>query len=240
MASSCVFYLGGKFVRGNGQAAERTIEVTDFNSIAVKGALDVIFTQAPLSPVLIHSDENLLDLYKIEVIGGTLIVSTEEHTNLFPRVKSYITVSSELLESASVSGSGDLLLKSALSCPADMELSVAGSGDIVADRIECGSLQAKVSGSGDIHTMGVVCDDFEVRVTGSGDIKSGPVTARSVDASVSGSGDITLSLKDAGDVNARISGSGDITLRGNARSISKKVSGSGDLHTAGLSLEGFR
>ena len=225
LAASCTctfngngFSLGDKIVRGNGVEAQKIIEVGDFNAVSLAGSLDVIFTQTEgESSVVLHSDENLLDYYRIELDRNTLVVSTKPYTSISPKAESYISVCAPSLEAASVMGSGDIVIDNDIQVDGPLSLSVAGSGDISADRI--------------------VCKEFEAKVAGSGDIDAGPVTAEDIKLSVAGSGDIDLELIDAGNVNAKIAGSGDITLLGNARSISSKVTGSGDVHTTGLKVQ---
>ena len=217
VASSCIININSKIVRGNGIAAQKTVEVTDFDAVSVLGSMDVVYTQSeePVSVVL-HADENLIDLIVVEVKDNKLVVSTEKGYSISPKADTYVSVKSPGISSASIIGSGDIEIKDALVVDGPFRFSVTGSGDLEADSL--------------------ICKELECSISGSGDIDAGPVTAESISLSIAGSGDIDLKLKDAGDVKARISGSGDISLYGNAGSLDSKVTGSGDVHTTGLKL----
>ncbi len=218
LAASCTFSFPGNIVRGNGTAAEKTFEVGEFNSVSLVGSLDVIFAQSDEDhSVVLHTDENLIDDYRIEVKGDVLVISTKPGVSVSPKALSYVSVSAPMLREASITGSGDLVFK----------------GDLRVD----GPLGFSVTGSGDIDAGAVACKQFAVKVSGSGDIDAGPVTAEDMSLTISGSGDIAMELSGAGDVSAKISGSGDITLLGSARSLNSRVSGSGDIHSNGLSLK---
>ena len=183
------FNLSSKIVRGNGVEAQKIFEVGEFNSISLAGSSDIIFTQTGGErSVVLHSDENLLDYYIVEVKGNTLVVRTKPNMAISPRAESYVSVSAPALEAVSVAGSGDIVIDNDVQVDGPFSASVSGSGDITADRI--------------------VCKEFEAKVAGSGDIDAGPVTAEDINLSIAGSGDIALELIDAGDVTAKISGSG--------------------------------
>ena len=78
LAASCTFSFPVNIVRGNGTAAEKTFEVGEFNSVSLVGSLDVIFAQSDEDhSVVLHTDENLIDDYLIEVKGDVLVISTK-------------------------------------------------------------------------------------------------------------------------------------------------------------------
>ena len=90
-----------------------------------------------------------------------------------------------------------------------VNVSVAGSGDWDASRIESEDLNIVVSGSGDVEIADVDIDG-------------------SLNATVKGSGDIDVSGY-ASNVVASVSGSGDISGRLKYDNITKSRSGSGDI-----------
>ena len=113
------------------------------------------------------------------------------------------------------------------------ELTIAGSGQIVADRL-ASTAEIAVAGSGTVETPNVAADFLEVSIAGSGtyrgagsaqklelnmagsgDIDLAGLTADRVDVSIAGSGDAVFASD--GEVSASIMGSGDVTVRGSAR-----------------------
>ena len=215
LAVSCSFTINSKIVRGNGVEATRSYDLPTFIAIHVAGSMDVIYTQGKQGVVL-TTDENLLDLYTLEISGNTLRISTKSGYNVLPKTKTFVTVSSEDLQGVKISGSGECDIEGPLTTNGEFVFSVAGSGDLEADVISCRS--------------------FTSRISGSGDVEVGSLTAKSTDLLINGSGDIKINCKDAGDVTAKINGSGDIVLSGRARSISSKVNGSGSVSTRELQV----
>ena len=213
--TACSFSFNGEVVVGNGVEVTKTIDVQPVTAIVVAGSMDVVYMQGPQSVVL-TADENLAELYTVEEIDGVLHISMKSGYSVFPKVKTFVAVSSETLSKIKVSGSGDCDIKGTLRTDGDFVFSVSGSGDLEADAI--------------------VCNSFDGHINGSGDIEVDALTADSVNLTINGSGDIKLGCKDAGDINARINGSGDIVLSGKARSLNSKVNGAGDISTGGLQL----
>lgn len=213
---SCHFaFSQGKFIKGSGVIESRTLSLPEFNSISVLGSMDVIYRQGP-QEVVLTADDNLLDYYKIEVKDGVLTIGTEKGVSISGSDKSCVTVSAENLSGMAVHGSGDCEIKGPFRTDGDFSFSVAGSGDLEADVIDCAHFTSSVKGSGDVEVDALTC--------------------RAADFSVAGSGDISVRCKDAGDISVRIMGSGDVTLTGTASSLSSKISGSGSVNSKGLKL----
>lgn len=217
--SSCIINAVGAPIIGNGVPAEKTVAITEFETISVAGAADVVFIQdITKTEVILKTDENLLDVYKIAVEDGTLVISPERGKSPIPKKGTSITIYSPSVDGINISGSCDF--------------SIPGTV-ILTD-----SFKYKVSGSGDLDINILVCKDFTAAVSGSGDIDITSLTAASTDLSISGSGNIDLGCNGAGDISVRIAGSGDVKLHGLARSLSQKVAGSGNIETSGLILTG--
>ena len=63
----------------------------------------------------------------------------------------------------------------------------------VENNISCIDLDISIAGSGDINSSDITCNDLQVSVAGSGDMKLNNVTANFTKASVAGSGTAILS-----------------------------------------------
>ena len=235
--ASCSLNIGFVPVIGNGQIAEKSFTFESFDGITVRGAVDVVFipTVGESSAVL-RTDENLLDVYTLEVIDGELVISSEKGKNPMPKKGTKVTVKAPTISKMHVSGSGDCSIDGALVAPGDFSFSVSGSGDLEAVSIACRNFTSKVSGSGDVDADAILADSATFTISGSGDIEVKSVTAESLSVGISGSGSADIGCKEAGDIDLRISGSGSIRLYGSARSLNQKVSGSGSINVRNLSL----
>jgi hypothetical protein len=215
MALACSFTIKNKIVRGNGVETTCTYDLPAFNAIFVAGSMDVVYTQGP-QVVSLTADENLMDIYTIEVVDNILKISTKSGYSIFPKAKTFVTVSAEDLNGVKLAGSGECEIKGTLATKGDFTFSIAGSGDLDADAIICKNFSSKINGSGDV------------------DVKA--LSAETTTLTINGSGDIDINCKDAGDIFAKINGSGDIALSGKAGSLTQKVNGSGSISSRGLQL----
>ena len=215
MAVACSFTIKNKVIRGNGVETTCIYDLPPFTAIHVAGSMDVFYTQGPQA-VSLTADENLMEIYTIEVVESTLKIGVKSGYSIFPKAKTFITVSTDDLNGIKLAGSGECDIKGTLDTRGDFIFSIAGSGDLDADAI--------------------ICKNFSSKVNGSGDIEVKALTAETTTLTINGSGDMVINCKDAGDIIAKINGSGDIALSGKARSLTQKVNGSGDISTRGLQL----
>ncbi len=207
---ACSFVVSGKHIKGNGVKVEKSYDLSAFNAIKINGPTDVVFSQGPQSVVL-TADENLIDIFEIEVREGMLYVGIKRGFGYSSRVKIVVTVSSPELNSVKINGSGDFKIKDVLRTDGDFSVAMNGSGDFEADAIKCKNLISHINGSGDIEVN--------------------DLTASAADIKINGSGDVTLECREVGAVTAKVNGSGDVDIYGNVASVSSKVNGSGKVKT---------
>lgn len=109
----------------------------------------------------------------------------------------------------------------------ELNVSVAGSGDVVAGR--SAALNANVAGSGDIKAGAT--RELAGNIAGSGMIEVASVDGP-IAANIAGSGDIRVLAGQASSLSANVMGSGDVDFRGRAADVSANVAGSGDIRVA--------
>ena len=209
LACGFIMVSPGKHVKGNGVKVEKSFDTAPFDAVRLNGSFDVVFTQGP-QKVVLSADENLIDVFKVEVRDGSLYLGVERGTGFSTRNKVVFTVSSPELNAVKVNGSGDFKVRKVLDSDA-LSLSINGSGDIEADKVECKNLTCNINGSGDIEVEAL--------------------TAASADVKINGSGDVTLVCREVREVTATVNGSGDVDLYGNIVSVSSNVRGSGEVKT---------
>ena len=207
---ACNFVVSGKHIKGNGVKTEKSYDLDSFDAVKVNGSTDVVFSQGPQSVVL-TADENLIDIFEIEVREGILYVGVKRGFGYSSRVKIVVTVSSPELHSVKLNGSGDFKIKDVLRTDGDFSVAMNGSGDFEADAIKCKNLISHINGSGDIEVN--------------------DLAASAADIKINGSGDVTLVCREVGEVTAKVNGSGDVDIYGDVPSVSSKVNGSGKVKT---------
>ena len=210
LACNFVVAAPGKHIKGNGVKVEKTYDLDSFNAVKVNGSTDVVFSQGP-QKVVLAADENLIDIFEIEVNDGILNVGVKRGYGYSSKGKTVVTVSSPELNSVKINGSGDFKINDVLRTGGDFSVAMNGSGDFEADAIECRNLLSHINGSGDIEVNAL--------------------TASSADVKINGSGDVKLVCREVGEATAKVNGSGDVDLYGNVASVASKVNGSGKVST---------
>jgi hypothetical protein len=193
-------------VRGSGEIVTETREVSNYHRISLSGSGDVIVNQGEQESLTIETDDNVMKHITSEVRDGTLHLSIEENTAIFP-TRLIFTVGVEDLT----------------------DLSISGSGSIRADGIETERLNSRISGSGEIELDGVASRQ-DVDVSGSGEYKAGNLRSENVKVSVSGSGNVTVWATET--LDSSISGSGSVDYFGSP-AVTSSTSGSGQLNSLG-------
>jgi hypothetical protein len=225
---SCVFHYG-KTLKGNHQIVNETIDIDDYDAIALSLSANVVYRQiSQEEPFLqVSVDENIFPLLDISVINKRLVIKEKEDANL-QASHFVIYTNSRSLRKVSISGSGDVLLEKAVNAR-EMDISITGSGDLKSDSLYCERLNVAITGSGDVDLKGAATD-ASFHITGSGDIEAYDYLVEHLDCRISGSGDIYARVDKK--LYARISGSGDIRYKGDPESVDRKVSGSGSVRKA--------
>lgn len=209
LACNFVVAAPGKHIKGNGVKVEKSFDTAPFDAVRLNGSFDVVFSQGP-QKIVLAADENLIDIFEIEVKDGILNVGVKRGYGYSSKGKTVVTVSSPELNSVKVNGSGDFKVRKVLDSDA-LSLSINGSGDIEADKVECKNLSCNINGSGDIEVDAL--------------------SAASADVKINGSGDVALVCREVREVTATVNGSGDVDLYGNIVSVSSNVRGSGEVKT---------
>ena len=196
--------------------------VSNFSSIRVLGSPDVEYRQSNGSKttVSIYGSDNLVDLLEVSTVNGVLQVNIKKGVKILSgerRLK--VIASSPSLNQVDIKGSADVYLKGTIKGN-DLNLNIAGSGDIEAENLQYANIFALVKGSGDIDLKNVKATTVMSEVNGSGDISAEKLAATNVVATVAGSGDIVCYA--SRQLDAKVSGSGDIEYKGSPSVVNKQ------------------
>ena len=216
----------------------RTISISDYDCIEVSGWPCVVYTQSSdQAPSLrIEAPDNVIDLFECEVKNGKLTIKPKNKVNINfgNRKRPIIYTSSAEIKQMSLSGSGDIIVKSNL-LSEQLNIALNGSGDIKGiDISSTNKLSISMNGSGDIAFNRIKANEVSLSLNGSGDLQVGTVSANNVSAQVNGSGDLRVSCSTSNYLSTQLNGSGTLSVKGvNAKEVSGRLQGSGDLTFAG-------
>jgi len=220
--SSCNFWMDT--VTGNGHVTTEKRSAAGFSRVSFGGPFDVVIIPGQEYSVTIEADENLMPYINLDKEGDRLKVKIREGINIRSKNGIKVRVSMPKVQSISFGGSGKLKVEGTIKEVDDLQLSVAGSGDIFSD-IDCPRVEADIAGSGTITITGK-SRDVKVDIAGSGDYKGIDLLSEMANVSIAGSGSAWLnpSLK----LEISIAGSGDIYYKGNPE-IKQSIAGSGNV-----------
>lgn len=211
-------------IAGSGNVISETRSVGEFHSAEMRGSGNLFVTQDGTGDISIEGEDNILPIMKTYVSDGTLIIEQEPLRCVVNSKPVNVYVRMEDVKKLSVSGSGSIVSENKIES-VDLEVSVAGSGDINID-VDADKLSTIISGSGEALLKGSATEHI-VRISGSGDVQAFGLATTKSDISIFGSGESEVSVSSTLDV--IISGSGDVAYKGSPANVNQIITGSGKL-----------
>jgi hypothetical protein len=104
---------------------------------------------------------------------------------------------------------------------------IAGSGNLLLQKLDQPLLKVSIAGSGSIRADGKV-QNADIHIAGSGDVDLGQVAAQIVTVHIAGSGNTDIAPSNEADIH--IAGSGDVNLHTNPKILDQHIAGSGRIH----------
>ncbi|KXB08216.1 hypothetical protein AKJ55_01320 [candidate division MSBL1 archaeon SCGC-AAA382M17] len=209
----------------SGDDKKENRKVSAFSKISMTVAGDLYLTQGDEYKLVIEGDEDILDDIETIVSGDRLKIKYNKPFGFSwnsKKVKIYVTTKE--VEELSVSGSGDIIAKTAIKND-DIAFNISGSGEIEIEDLETTDINASISGSGDISLGGrKAAESLEINISGSGELHASNMEIRRAVISISGSGSCDVYISENLEVD--VSGSGKVRYKGKPV-IDADISGSG-------------
>lgn len=211
-----------------GAHVERDIPIGAFQRVAVSGPFDVEVKADGQPGIHVTGGENLINETEFVVDGGVLKIKTKKNNIKWrwndDKDKVHVTVTGGgAIIGASIAGSGDLVVERVKSSAFSGE--VSGSGNLKLPALDTGAADFSIAGSGNIIAAGKA-QSAKMNIAGSGDIDGGGLVATNGDLNIAGSGNISAQLTGSAQVN--VMGSGDVSVTGGAKCQVNKA-GSGNV-----------
>ena len=217
----------GASVSGSGHVSKTQRRVSAFKGVSLELPASVEIVQGETEDLVIEADDNIAPLIESVVENGQLKIRWAERIRTLKPTVLKLTLRARALEQISISGSGDVNAQK-LQSPT-LEVRIAGSGDVRLAALQTDSLSVSSSGAGDFLAAGRA-DTARYSIAGSGDLKTGSLASKNVKISIAGSGDATVWASNA--LNVSIAGSGDVSYYGDAV-LTQSVAGSGRIKKLG-------
>lgn len=199
-------------IQGSGKINSEERTVQDFTRVELKSIGNLTISQGDVESLTVKADDNLLPYITTDVVAGTLEIGTKQNTNINPTqaIEYHLTVKS---------------LSS---------VTLAGFGNIDADKLSSDTLQVKLTGSGDIHIGELTGENLNMNLTGFGNVSIDSAEVAKPTIDLSGSGDIKIGSLKATALALTISGFGNASVSGTTSSETIKLTGSGNYHGGDL------
>lgn len=215
----------GDTVSPSGSGSTRSFAVADFTAVELAGADDVDVKVGGGFSVRAEGPADQLDKLEIRKDGSTLSVGRKREgrwsMSSGKGVKVYVTMPA--IGAASLAGSGNLMVDKVNG--GDFKGSLAGSGDMKLAQLNSSSANFSIAGSGGIGAAGTV-ERLKVSIAGSGDVDAAGLKASDASILIAGSGDVAAEVN--GPAKISLMGSGDVTLGGKPQCKTSKM-GSGSV-----------
>jgi hypothetical protein len=200
---------------GSGKIITENRDVSGFDKVDLQSIGNLTIVQGTEESLTIKADDNLLPYITTEVFNGTLEIGMKPNLSFNP------TQSIEY----------ELVVKSLSS------VALSGFGNIKAETLSGTNLEVKLAGSGNIDLGDLQSDFLMLRISGFGNIDVKTMMIKKPTLELTGSGDITVEKMDADDLTVKISGFGNATITGKAGTQDVRILGSGDYNASNLESE---
>ncbi|SFO14147.1 Putative auto-transporter adhesin, head GIN domain [Chitinophaga sp. YR627] len=217
---------GGRRLKGSGNVSTETRSINgSYGKVALKGSMDVEFTQGPAQAAIIEADDNILPYIELNVHDDELVVDLKDDVSIKSHHGIKIKITAPDVYQLSLAGSGNIVVTNTLENTEPVRFKLTGAGNVVA-AVNSPKVIASSAGSGDIKLTGET-KDLEVSMAGSGNFEGSELHTENTKVTIAGSGnaDVHASVK----LNAKIVGSGDVGYKGSPE-VTSSIAGSGSVH----------
>lgn len=217
----------GAGVSGSGHVSRTQRQVSAFKGVSLELPARVEIVQGEAEGLVIEADDNIAPLIETVVENEQLKIRVAQRFKSLKPTVLKLTLHVRALEQISIAGSGDVIAQK-LQSPT-LEVRIAGSGDVRLAALQADSLSVSISGAGDFMAAGRA-DNARYSIAGSGALKCSALASKNVRISIAGSGDATVWASQT--LNVSIAGSGDVGYYGDA-TLAQSVAGSGRIKKLG-------
>ena len=217
----------GNGVRPSGTTITEERQVSDFDSVSLSGAGDLIIEQGDTEGLTIETDDNLMQHITSEVRSGRLELGYEDGIRILGLNKVVFHLKVKDLTSIDISGLGKVTMDGLQA--SSLDLNASGSGQFNIKNIQTTNLVANAGGFGLFNLSGEA-DTATVNISGSGNFDGGDLKTQNTTVNINGAGNATLWAEDT--LNVMISGGGLVRYYGSPE-VTQSISGAGSINQAG-------
>jgi hypothetical protein len=204
----------------------RNFDIKGFDGVKNSTSAEVHISQSPSYSIEVTAKSAVFNELEIIVKDNVLHIKSKDNFWIGSNWgKVVVKVSCPEIKLLAQNGSGNMIAVTPIKIAGEFTASIKGSGDILLKEIQANSMQVSINGSGSIKTtLQGRTEMVKANSNGSGNISIETLTSEIAQVKLNGSGDATVRCNK--EFKGTINGSGNITLYGNPL-IDAKVNGSG-------------
>lgn len=215
-------------VNGSGPVVTEARHIEGFEKIDLQNSANIFVEQDDRFSVEVEGQANVLSELRTRLKGDVLVVDYDDCVNTHEPVNIYLKMPH--IEGLKITGSGRIIGQGHIASES-LELRIPGSGKIILDNLEAGSIYTTIVGSGDIEVSSLntshLTNYHYIEIAGSGDIYTYNLPVNDVKIDIIGSGNCYVNATSTLDI--EILGSGNIFYIGYP-DISQHILGSGNIY----------
>tara|TARA_R100001015_G_C4612788_1_gene168360 strand:+ start:147 stop:857 length:711 start_codon:yes stop_codon:yes gene_type:complete len=220
LLSACTFFQN--CIEADPEIVTEELSLDKINELSLASGIEVHIQQAESQSVSFEGPANYLEVLNQNVKNGEWVIKFDRCLKEAQKVK--LNISLVDLKGLEINGSGKIIGSNTFMGD-DLELEIAGSGDIDLD-LDYKSLSNEINGSGTIKLRGKVKSQ-EIQINGSGDVLAIQLNSDNTEVEINGSGDVEVSTSYS--LNVEVNGSGDVKYVGSPKELNSEINGSGKL-----------
>jgi Putative auto-transporter adhesin, head GIN domain len=192
--------------RSRGPAVSETREVSDFESISVRGSARLIVRVGATPSLSVEGPESAVKRLTTEVDGDTLYIRSSRKEWVFGQGESRLTVN--------------------VTVPKLTELRLEGSNDVRLSGYDGGSSRIEIEGAANLEAVGRL-DELTIHMAGAGRANLRDLVAGDAKVTVDGVGSVHVNSTES--LDATMNGVGAILYSGTPREVSTSMNGVGTI-----------
>lgn len=219
--------LDQQIINGSGTLKTESRQVSDIERISLEDIGDLTIIQGEEESLRVEADDNLLQYIETTMRGRELVLKIKDGYTFSDVAAVNYTLTLKDLSRVSVAGAGNITAEKLN--VGDLELTVAGTGNVKINDLQAKNLRAETNGSGNFDLQGAV-EEQDLTINGAGNYTAGDLQSKQAKVTITGAGNVTVWATESLDVH--ISGFGNVNYYGSPK-VEESIAGGGGVKSLG-------
>lgn len=212
---------------GSGNLKTETRQVSNIERVALEQKGDLTIIQGSTESLKVEADDNLLPYIETKMIGRELKLKIKDTYDVSGSSTIRYTLTVKNLDRITVAGAGNVTAEKLTG--GDLGMNVSGSGNIKIADLQGSALRIDTSGTGNFDLKGKVKTQV-ITINGAGNYTAGDLQSSEAEIIINGAGNATLWADDK--LKVQINGFGNVNYYGKP-TVTQNIAGGGGVKSLG-------